>query len=164
MIKIYIIDLEQDDPRKCTAHRLAKFGYARLVKNVKHVNGILLSPFTDKIFSYSDLKDVLNHGIYAVDGSWKNGEKIFERISGKYRRLPYLVPGNNINFGKPYMLSTAEAISSALYILGYKDIAEKIMGLFSWGHTFLEMNKEPLDDYFMKSEEDIKKIEKLYIS
>ena len=163
MIKIFIIDLKQDDPKKCTARRMERFGFATVTEIGRYNGGIVLSPYTERIISISDREEILNKGLWAVDGSWKNGEKIFKNIYGKFRRLPYLIAGNNINFGKPYMLSTAEAVSASLYIIGYRELAWDIMRLFSWGHTFLEMNREPLEEYYVKSEEDIRKIEKLYM-
>jgi pre-rRNA-processing protein TSR3 len=36
---------------------------------------------------------------------------------------------------------------AALYILGEVSQAEKILGIYTWGHHFLELNREPLEDY-----------------
>jgi len=63
------------------------------------------------------------------------------------RRLPILLAANPINYGKPYRLSTAEAIAGALYILGFREQAEIVMSKFNWGEQFLILNREPLEAY-----------------
>ncbi|MGD0625800.1 MAG: DUF367 domain-containing protein [Thermodesulfobacteriota bacterium] len=44
-------------------------------------------------------------------------------------------------------LSSVEAFSAALYILGFKEEAEKTLSKFSWGEQFIKLNQEPLDRY-----------------
>jgi len=69
---------------------------------------------------------------------------------------------NPVNFGKLTKLSTAEALAAALYIAGFKDSAEEILSIFTWGHTFFELNKPFLDKYTVaKDSEDIIKIQKM---
>ncbi|MDD4250488.1 MAG: DUF367 domain-containing protein, partial [Methanosarcina sp.] len=65
----------------------------------------------------------------------------------EHRALPYMLAGNPVNFGKPFKLNSAEAFAAALYIFGYKEQAEKVMSKFNWGHSFLELNREPLEEY-----------------
>ena len=61
------------------------------------------------------------------------------------------------------MLSTSEAISAALYVLEYKEQAHEIMNKFKWGHTFIELNYNILEDYSKTTEQkSIKEIEKEY--
>lgn len=52
-----------------------------------------------------------------------------------------------MNFGKATKLTTAEALAAALYIGGFKDHASRILSIFKWGHTFLEINNERLNTY-----------------
>ncbi|MFB5646375.1 MAG: ribosome biogenesis domain-containing protein, partial [Nitrosopumilaceae archaeon] len=51
------------------------------------------------------------------------------------------------NYSKLNKLTTVEAISAALYVLGYSDLSLKILDKFKWGHTFYDLNKELLDAY-----------------
>jgi pre-rRNA-processing protein TSR3 len=52
-----------------------------------------------------------------------------------------------VNYGKPFQLSTLEAFSAALYILGEVSQASLILGIYTWGPRFLELNREPLEEY-----------------
>ncbi len=155
MIKIFIIHMNDDDPKKCTAKKMERFGLAKIISPVKRPRGIILSPFSDEILSPEDKNDALLWGIFAIDISWKHAEDFFLNLKGKKRRLPFLVPGNPVNFGHPGQLSTAEAVSAALYILGEKEQAIHIMEKFGWGHTFLEMNRDLLDFYSSSGKEQI---------
>jgi pre-rRNA-processing protein TSR3 len=58
-----------------------------------------------------------------------------------------LIAGNPTNYAKATKLSTAEAIAGALYIAGFKDEAQKLLGIFTWGHTFFELNVTLLEAY-----------------
>jgi len=44
-------------------------------------------------------------------------------------------------------LSTLEAFSAALIILGYNQLAEEILSLFKWGTSFLKLNETILKEY-----------------
>jgi pre-rRNA-processing protein TSR3 len=68
-------------------------------------------------------------------------------VKGTSRCLPILIAGNPVSFGKPTKLTTAEAIAAALYIAGFKKESEKLLSIFTWGHTFFELNGELLDNY-----------------
>jgi hypothetical protein len=58
-----------------------------------------------------------------------------------------LIAGNPTNYAKATKLSTAEALAGALYIAGYKEEAKKLLSVFVWGHTFIELNVPLLDAY-----------------
>lgn len=153
VIKICVLHLKQDDPKKCTAMKLARHGYVKLIWKIGEIprKTLILNPFAKKAISPADRETVLKHGIVAVDASW-NWDKIgglFKKLRriGEHRALPYLIPANPINYGKPTKLSSAEAIAATLYIVGLKEEARKILSLFKWGKTFFQLNAEPLETY-----------------
>jgi len=150
-IRLYIYHMNEDDPKKCSAKKLHRFGFARLEKNLKKLpkHAILLSPFAEKSLSREDLPVAEDAGILAVDCSWENAEQRFQELSKLYvpRALPFVIAVNPVNYGKPFKLTTLEAFAASLYILGQVDYALKILKIYNWGTHFLELNKEPLEDY-----------------
>jgi pre-rRNA-processing protein TSR3 len=79
------------------------------------------------------------------------------------RRLPAMLAANPTNYAKLGKLSSAEALAGALYILGEKELAAKMMDKFKWGHTFLELNANLLNDYAdAETEEQVEELEKEY--
>jgi len=160
MIRLFVIYLADDDPKKCTAKKLERFSMAVLIRRKNFSGGIVLSPLAETVISREDYTEAFSKGLYAVDGSWKNIKNIFSGVRGEMRRLPFLVAGNPVNFGHPGMLSTAEALAAALYILGEEKQALQIISKFSWGHTFIETNIELLNAYRNTGREKIIEIEK----
>ena len=61
--------------------------------------------------------------------------------------MPILIAGNAVNYGKLTKLSTAEAIAAALYIAGFQKESDELLSIFTWGHTFFELNRMLLDNY-----------------
>jgi pre-rRNA-processing protein TSR3 len=142
---LLIYHADQCDPKKCTARKLARFGLVRLTKRMNELRRYLvLSPFSEKALSPQDKGA---HGLAALDCSWAHADEIFHSLPLKERALPYLVAANPVNFGKPFKLSTVEALAAALIILGFPKQAEEILSKFSWGHVFMELNREPLAEY-----------------
>ncbi|RMF30141.1 MAG: DUF367 family protein [Candidatus Nitrosothermus koennekii] len=158
-MQLFVYMLEQDDPKRCTAAKLNKFGIVKRVRNIPKAS-VLLDPFSTSILSKND-KPVIT----ALDCSWNNPSIFKHKLKGIRKRLPLLFAGNPINYAKPNKLSTAEALAAACIILGYKEKGEEIMNKFKWGHTFLELNEE-LFYYYTKAEdeEDMRKIEEEYIT
>ncbi len=108
----------------------------------------MLNPFSEIAFSPADRERLEQFGLAALDCSWEHVEKVMgERVRGTSRCLPILIAGNPVNFGKLTKLTTAEAIAAALYIAGFKDESEQVLGIFTWGHTFFELNAMLLDNY-----------------
>ncbi len=151
--------LEMDDPSKCTAAKLVRFGIAKRVYKIPS-NSILLDPYSSTILS----KDDVNHDLTALDCSWNDTSIFRHNIAKIKRRLPLLFAGNPINYSKPNKLSTAEALAAACIILGHKELAISIINKFKWGYTFLTLNNELLDDYSQADRNSIAKIEQDYIS
>lgn len=151
-MKLFIVRKDEDNPRKCTALRLVKFGFAELVS--KPI-GILLNPFSKNCLSRKDRAQALT----ALDVSW-NLLRSFPPYEPS-RRLPFLIAVNPTNYGKPFKLSTAEAFASALWILGYKKKAREILSKFKWGEHFFEVNEWKLERYAKaKDEDEVKKEER----
>jgi len=150
-IKLIVYHANEDDPKKCSAKKLQKFGFIKLETNIRKIpkDTVLLNPFAEKSLSKEDLEIVEKNGILAVDCSWKNAENNFEYLDKRNhsRAIPFVVAANPVNFGKPFKLTTLEAFAASLYILGEKGHAKEILNLYKWGPHFLELNKEPLNDY-----------------
>ncbi|MGB1429519.1 MAG: ribosome biogenesis domain-containing protein [Nitrosopumilus sp.] len=82
-----------------------------------------------------------------------------QKFNGIKRKLPPLLAGNPVNYSKLNKLTTAEALSGSLYILGFKAQSLELLNKFKWGHTFYELNQNLLNDYSESTtEEDIQNI------
>jgi pre-rRNA-processing protein TSR3 len=152
-----------DDPDKCTARRLARFDLATLHRDPGSVPpGVVLNPFAERALSPADAprSGVSGDGavddgaaaapparLVALDCSWETAEAEAFDLHGPQRSLPFLVAANPVNFGKPFRLTTLEALAGALVILGADDQAAEVAEAVRWGETFLELNAEPLRRY-----------------
>ena len=147
---IIVYHADQCDPKKCTGARLGRMNKVKIVRSMRQIprGSVVLNPVSEVAFSAADKENVLKSGLVALDCSWKKAERIFAASrSGAQRSLPYLLAANPINTYKPVMLSTAEAIAAALYILGLHSEAEDVLSVFKWGHSFITLNREWLDAY-----------------
>jgi pre-rRNA-processing protein TSR3 len=109
---------------------------------------IVLNPFGEIAFSPADRERLSQFGLAALDCSWEHAQKVMgEHVKGTSRCLPILIAGNPVNFGKLTKLTTAEAIAAALYIAGFKKESEDLLSIFTWGHSFFELNGMLLDNY-----------------
>ena len=135
-----------DDPKKCTARKLARFDLATLHRSARATpSGIVLDPYAERALSPSDSGE--GYRLVALDCSWETAEAEAFRLRGPHRALPFLVAANPVNYGTPFQLNTVEAFAGALVILGHRERAEEVLSKFRWGHTFLELNDEPLRRY-----------------
>jgi pre-rRNA-processing protein TSR3 len=149
-VKIVVYHAGQCDPKKCTALKLKRLGLVRIVRQIRFLprRAVVLNPFSEIAFSPSDRKRVENFGLVGLDFSWEHAEGVLlGHVRGTSRCLPYLIAGNPVNFGKPTKLSTAEALAAALYIAWFKEEATRLLSVFKWGHTFIEINCERLESY-----------------
>jgi len=145
LVNVQVFMLRQDDPAKCTAAKLVKFGLAKQVRRTLQ-NTLVLDPFAKKAILRSDTRSVSS--ITAIDCSWELAQKEFARsFSGLSCKLPPLLAGNPVNYAKLEKLTTAESIAAALFIMKFDDQAHAILGKFKWGHTFFELNEDLLRDY-----------------
>ncbi|MGD1837426.1 MAG: DUF367 family protein [Nitrososphaeraceae archaeon] len=164
-MKLFAFMLKQDDPNKCTAAKLAKFGLIIPVNYIPR-SSIVLNPYSDIVLSKKDAS--IYNSICAIDCSWNCISSAMQKlpiIKNKVfsRKLPLLLAGNPVNYAKIGKLSTVEALSGSLYIMGFNDIADSLLNKFKWGHTFNELNRELFKDYnSARSCDEIIKIEKEY--
>jgi len=147
-VHVQVLMHRQDDPSKCSAAKLVRFGLAEPVRFIKY-GTLLLDPFCEIVLCNQDTGRFKT--VCAVDCSW---EKAFESLQrwrarkrGSCRRLPALLAGNPTNYCKTSRLSSAEALAASLFILGQTQTSEDILAKFKWGHTFFELNLELLRDY-----------------
>lgn len=160
-MKINVVMLKQDDPKKCSAAKLVKF---QLAKNVKKTSSktLVLDPFAKKTVLNTDKK--LVDSITGIDCSWSLADQTFtNNFLGIHRKLPPLFAGNPVNYSKLNKLTTVEAISATLFIFGNKNFGIQLLDKFKWGHTFFDLNKDLLEDYSkIESENQIISILKEY--
>jgi pre-rRNA-processing protein TSR3 len=134
-----------DDPEKCTARALERAGAASLHRTDRETPyGIVLNPHAEQALSPADAD---HERLISLDCSWETAGEAMFSINGTHRALPFLVAANPVNFGRPFRLTTAEALAAALTIFGDRDRAASILSAVGWGETFLELNAEPLARY-----------------
>ena len=144
-MQLLVYHANQCDPKKCSGKKLSRFGLVRITAHINQLRPFLvLSPFSEKALSPEDRG---TRGLAALDCSWAHAEEAFSHTRLKERALPYLVAANPVNYGKPFKLSTVEALAAGLVILGEAAQAELILSKFNWGYVFLELNREPLERY-----------------
>jgi pre-rRNA-processing protein TSR3 len=142
--------MRQDDPKKCTAAKLARLGLAKPVLRASQIppRSIVLNPFSSMVVLPNDRPIIEAYGLVAVDCSWEKADSALAiRLPGSGRRLPTLLASNPTNYAKQHKLSSVEALAAALYITGFKERALQALSLFKWGQTFLTLNFQPLEAY-----------------
>ncbi len=157
-----VYEYRQDDPRKCTAARLRKFGLVEGLRNIRNVphQSIVMNPVAETRISKDDRPLIVRHGLVGLDCSWNRSEGVFsQHFPGIARRLPALLAGNPTNYAVIGKLSTAEALAAALFITGFAGEADRILALFRWGPTFMALNKDPLDAYANSSASELAQVE-----
>ena len=150
-MRIVVYHAEECDRKKCTTVKLGKKGKVNVVTKLNQVptGAIVLDPYSQKALSVEDRETIIEKGLVGLDCSWRRLDKVpFRLKTGKNSRsLPFLIAANPTNYGKPCILSTAEAIAASFYIIGFKDIAIDIMSQFKWGPHSLKLNEELLEAY-----------------
>ena len=151
-MKINLLMFYQDDPKKCTAAKLIKFGLAKKITKSRSKT-VLLHPYSEKTL-FNNEKSIFT-SITGIDCSWALAEQVFEKnFVGISRKLPPLLAGNPVNYSKINKLTTVEAIAGAAFILGDEILSKTLLEKFNWGHTFLELNGNLLQDYKNANSED----------
>lgn len=147
--KILVVYYREDDPRKNTSMKMIRYGLAEKI-SPRNIRGkpLVLNPYSHEYLGPWHRHYLELYGVIIVDASWKKlGFIKFKNIRGYHVKLPPLLPGNPVNYGKPCILSSIEAIASTLYITGYKDLYRKLLGLYKWMNTFHTLNIELLEAY-----------------
>jgi pre-rRNA-processing protein TSR3 len=146
---LYTYMMGQDDPKKCSANRLVKLKLASPVYRRSQVpkGTLILNPYASKIITRLDNDSVQRYGLMIIDCSWKKAETVFSARRDEGRKLPILLAANPINYARPGILSSLEALAAALYIVGFRKEAQEILRIFKWGPHFIELNQDPLDSY-----------------
>ena len=151
-MKINLLMFYQDDPKKCTAAKLIKFGLAKKITKSRSKT-VLLHPYSEKTL-FNNEKSIFT-SITGIDCSWALAEQVFQKnFVGISRKLPPLLAGNPVNYSKINKLTTVEAIAGAAFILGNESLAQNLLEKFNWGHTFFELNENLLKDYQNASSEE----------
>ena len=156
--------LNQDDPKKCSALKLIRFGSVLPTRTVKH-NMLVLNPFASEVVCKTDKTMV--DSICVIDCSWNKAESVLTNHKylrkGIPRKIPALLAGNPINYARLGRLSSVESLAACYYVLGEKKFASSLLDKFKWGHTFLELNRDALEDYSAaENRKDIMSIELEY--
>ncbi|PWR72290.1 DUF367 family protein [Methanospirillum lacunae] len=135
------------DPKKCTMKKLERAGMVKIFSRLTHVprSSLILDPTAEQALSPADKERTRT--ITALDCSWAVLDTSIVRNWRFRRALPFLLAANPVNFGKPFKLTSIEAMAAGLCILGEEEQAREILGKVSWGIRFIELNQEPLDAY-----------------
>ncbi|AFM99009.1 ribosome biogenesis protein C-terminal [Encephalitozoon hellem] len=144
-----IYEFEQCDPKKCSGKRLIRQNKVQPIKKNRNFGGVVLSPDADQSISPADRDIIERFGIGLIDCSWAQLDAVdFKRLPRKHNRLlPFMVAANPVNYGKPFKLNCAEALSASLYICGFKEDAYEILEGFNYGDEFYKLNADILDEY-----------------
>lgn len=80
-------------------------------------------------------------------------------------KVPYLLPANPVNYGRPWRLNCVEALAACFAICGHHEWAEEILSTFSYGQAFLDINAGVLKRYAAcANEEEVKAAETAWLA
>jgi len=164
-LPLFALDLERCDPKRCTTRKLARFDLIVLHRRTHQLprGGIVLTPESRVALSHADAPAATGRGLGVIDTSWKRPD--FPTLPNlTSRALPYLLAANPVNYGKPFILSSVEALAAALIILGHETQARAILSKFAWGEQFLLLNAEPLAEYAAaRTSEEVAAAQSLFV-
>lgn len=163
MIPLYAFRDNSCDPRKCTVKRMERSGLVRVISRLSRIprNTLLLDPTAEQALSPADRAA---RSITVLDCSWEVLEDIPSGSWRHRRALPFLLAANPVNFGRPWRLSSVEALAASLFILGERAQAALILDSVRWGQRFLELNEEPLGLYAeAKDSREVLQVQSLYV-
>ena len=151
--RILVLYYGGDDPRANTAAKLIRLGLAVEARRPPR-GSLLLDARSPVPVSRDDRASVESRGLVALDSSWR---RLPPQPRGRFRarRLPLLLAANPVNYGRPFLLSTAEALAAALYLTGFEEEARELLKPFKWGHVFFELNSGLLERYRGRGAEEV---------
>lgn len=154
--KLAMWDFDHCDPKRCSGKKLERLGLIKSLRVGQKFQGVVVSPNGKGVVCPNDREIVETNGAAVVECSWARLDEIpFNKIGGKNERLlPYLVAANQVNYGRPWKLNCVEALAACFAIVGHTDWAEDLLSNFSWGHAFLDINKELLEVYQQCTDSD----------
>jgi pre-rRNA-processing protein TSR3 len=161
-VRLYLVLAGEDHPKACTGRRLLQRGLARKVRSADGVSPppVVLDPYAPEPLGAPDRARAARGGILAVDCSWN---RLAERGGfpgaageepGTRRRLPILIATNPQHYGRPAQLNTVEALAAALFLLGRRDDAARLLSGFRGSDAFLRVNAERLAEYARAADAD----------
>jgi len=164
-IRLGIVLVGDDHPRKCTGRRLVRLGLAVEVRPPRggRARPVVLDPYARLPLTAADRPRAEADGLVAIDCSWNRLSARRERDEdagvgvrgGANRRLPMLVASNPQHFGRLGELNTVEALAAALWLLGRPREAQRILAGFAGGSAFLLLNRDRLDRYSHAASPDV---------
>lgn len=147
--KMAMWDFKHCDPKRCSGKKLERLGLIRSLRVGQKFGGVVVSPNGKSPVCPDDREIVETNGAAVVECSWARIDEIpFGKIGGRHLRLlPFLYAANPVNYGRPWRLNCVEALAACFAIVGHRDWAQELLGKFTYGHSFLELNEPLLDTY-----------------
>ena len=99
-VRVGFVYLHQDDPAKSTMKKLQKFKLAEQINRDRMSGYIVLRHDAERVLFPSDRIILGRKGICIIEGSWNLGDLLGSYRKGTERKLPLLMAGNPVNFGK----------------------------------------------------------------
>ncbi len=75
-MKLKVLMFYQDDPKKCTAAKMVKFGLARNITKISK-KGLVLDPFSEQTLLPKDKSSI--NSIIGIDCSWNLTDQVFSK-------------------------------------------------------------------------------------
>src|SRR5271157_6443237 len=156
-LRLLVVLAGEDHPKACTGRRLLRWGRVVQVprENAGFPAPVVLDPYAPTPLSGADRETAEGGGLLVIDCSWNRlssrgafpGEEGRFRRHGVHRRLPLLIAANPQHYGRVAQLTSVEAFSAALYVLGRPAEAERVISGFAGGPDFLELNRTRFERY-----------------
>ena len=148
--RVCLWEFSQNDARRDSGSKLVRQGLARRLDARAAFRGIVLAADAAQVLSPADAPVIAARGLAGVNCSWRGLDAVPFAALGRpelRRRLPFLVAANEVNYGKPLYLNTAEALAAALRIAGLTRDAELLLAPFASGAAFFALNADAFEAY-----------------